>query len=107
MNSRELLIRGGTVVHGTGDGSRITDILVRDDTIAAVGNGIETPGCAEMDASGLLVPPGLVDVHTHYDGQATWEHTLGPSTGHGVTTVVTGNCGVGFAPYHPGSGDDL
>jgi N-acyl-D-aspartate/D-glutamate deacylase len=107
INSRELLIRGGTVVDGTGGGPRITDILVRDDTIAAIGNGIETSGRAEIDASGLLVTPGFVDVHTHYDGQATWEHTLGPSTGHGVTTVVTGNCGVGFAPCHPGSREDL
>jgi N-acyl-D-aspartate/D-glutamate deacylase len=107
MNSRDLLIRGGTVVDGTGEDPRVTDILIRDGMIAAVGNGIAAPGSAELDASGLLVTPGFVDVHTHYDGQATWEHTLGPSTGHGVTTVVTGNCGVGFAPCDPGSRDDL
>ena len=107
MNSRDLLIRGGTVVDGTGDAPRVTDVLLRDDIIAAVGDGIETPGCDAIDAAGLLVTPGFVDVHTHYDGQATWEHTLGPSTGHGVTTVVTGNCGVGFAPCEPGSRDDL
>jgi N-acyl-D-aspartate/D-glutamate deacylase len=107
MSSRDLLIRGGTVVDGTGDAPRVTDVLVRDDIIAGVGDGIETPGCDAIDASGLLVTPGFVDVHTHYDGQATWEHTLGPSTGHGVTTVVTGNCGVGFAPCDPGSRDDL
>jgi N-acyl-D-aspartate/D-glutamate deacylase len=107
MNSPDLLIRGGTVVDGTGGDPRVTDILLRDDVIAAVGDGIETPGCDEIDASGLLVTPGFVDVHTHYDGQATWENTLGPSTGHGVTTVVTGNCGVGFAPCDAGSRDDL
>jgi N-acyl-D-aspartate/D-glutamate deacylase len=107
VSPQDLLIRGGTVVDGTGDDPRVSDVLIRDGLIAEVGRGIEAPGCAVMDAPGQLVTPGFVDVHTHYDGQATWEHTLGPSSGHGVTTVVLGNCGVGFAPCIPESRDDL
>lgn len=110
MTPERLLIRGGTVVDGTGGEPYVADVLLADGTIAAVGadlapRGASQTGARQIDATGLLVTPGFVDVHTHYDGQATWEHTLGPSSGHGVTTVVMGNCGVGFAPCRPGSRD--
>jgi N-acyl-D-amino-acid deacylase len=93
----DLLIRGGTVVDGTGAPQRTADVAIADDRIAAVGRDL---GGAkrEIDADGLLVTPGFVDIHTHYDGQATWDPYLTPSSWHGVTTVVFGNCGVGFAP---------
>jgi N-acyl-D-amino-acid deacylase len=105
--SSELLIRRGTVVDGSGDEPFVADILIRDGVIAAVGKDLIAPDAEQIDADGLLVTPGFVDIHTHYDGQATWEHTLGPSSNHGVTTVLTGNCGVGFAPCRPGSRADL
>ncbi|HUF20021.1 MAG TPA: amidohydrolase family protein [Burkholderiales bacterium] len=98
----DLLIRGGTVVDGTGEPGRTADIAVDGGTIAAVGTGIGR-GHREIDADGLLVTPGFVDVHTHYDGQATWDPYLTPSSWHGVTTTVFGNCGVGFAPVRPGT----
>ncbi|HTK80283.1 MAG TPA: amidohydrolase family protein [Rhizomicrobium sp.] len=93
----DLLIRNGTVADGTGVPLHENDIGVRCGQIAAVGRDL---GCAreEVDARGLLVTPGFVDIHTHYDGQATWDSRLQPSSWHGVTTVVLGNCGVGFAP---------
>jgi N-acyl-D-aspartate/D-glutamate deacylase len=93
----DLLIRGGTIIDGTGDARFVGDVAVDDGVIAAVGSDL---GAAkrEIDASGLLVTPGWVDVHTHYDGQVTWDPYLTPSIWHGVTTVVMGNCGVGFAP---------
>src|SRR6185295_18337301 len=96
----DLVIRGGTVVDGTGGPSRLADVAIDGDRITAVG---DVPGSARdtLDARGLLVPPGFVDVHTHYDGQATWDPHLAPSCWHGVTTVVFGNCGVGFAPARP------
>jgi N-acyl-D-aspartate/D-glutamate deacylase len=92
--------RGGTVHDGLGSEPRITDIAVKDGRIAAIG-AISGTAREEIDAKGLLVTPGFVDVHTHFDGQATWEHRLAPSSGHGVTSVVMGNCGVGFAPCKP------
>ena len=93
----DIVIRGGTVIDGTGNAPFLTDIAVLDGKIAAVG---KVTGAAkeEIDATGKFVTPGFVDVHTHYDGQITWENRLCPSSGHGVTTVVMGNCGVGFAP---------
>ena len=100
MTEFDLIIRGGTVHDGLGSEPRITDIAVKDGRIAAIG-AISGTAREEIDAKGLLVTPGFVDVHTHFDGQATWEHRLAPSSGHGVTSVVMGNCGVGFAPCKP------
>lgn len=102
-----LLIRGGTVLDGSGGEPFVADVLVRNGLIAEVAPDIRVPVGQEIDARGLLVTPGFVDVHTHYDGQATWEHTLRPSSEHGVTTVVMGNCGVGFAPCRREGRDDL
>jgi N-acyl-D-aspartate/D-glutamate deacylase len=93
----DLVIRGGTVVDGTGDPPRTADVAIDGTRIAAVGV-VRGPARETLDAQGLLVTPGFVDVHTHYDGQATWDSLLAPSSWHGVTTVIFGNCGVGFAP---------
>jgi N-acyl-D-aspartate/D-glutamate deacylase len=93
----DLVIRGGLIVDGRGGEPFVGDIAVRDGLIAEVGSNV-AGGREEFDAAGLLVTPGFIDIHTHYDGQVTWEDTLAPSSNHGVTTVVTGNCGVGFAP---------
>ncbi|HEY6982933.1 N-acyl-D-amino-acid deacylase family protein [Reyranella sp.] len=97
MADYDLVIRGGTVADGTGNGLRDLDVAVQDGKIAALGK-ISGQGTEEIDARGLLVTPGFVDIHTHYDGQATWDSRLQPSSWHGVTTAVMGNCGVGFAP---------
>jgi N-acyl-D-aspartate/D-glutamate deacylase len=97
MTDFDLVIRGGTVADGTGTGTREADVAVKDGKIAAVGKVFGT-GTEEIAAKGLLVTPGFVDIHTHYDGQATWDSYLQPSSWHGVTTAVMGNCGVGFAP---------
>ncbi|WP_374579181.1 amidohydrolase family protein [Phenylobacterium sp.] len=96
----DLVIRGGLVVDGTGAPARQADVAVSGGLIAKVG-AVPEPGRREIDAKGLLVTPGWVDIHTHYDGQATWDSYLSPSCWHGVTTVVMGNCGVGFAPARP------
>jgi len=96
----DCVIRGGTVADGTGAPLREADIGIKSGRIEAVGRGLPS-GAEEVDARGLLVTPGFVDIHTHYDGQVTWEDTLAPSSDHGVTTVLTGNCGVGFAPCRP------
>ena len=97
MADYDLVVRGGTVADGTGSGTREADIAVKDGKIAAVGK-VSGKGTEEIDARGLLVTPGFVDIHTHYDGKATWDSHLQPSSWHGVTTAVMGNCGVGFAP---------
>jgi len=94
----DLVVRGGTVFDGLGGEPIVADIAIRDGEIAAIGQVPAGAGREEIDATGLTVTPGFVDVHTHYDGQITWENRLVPSSGHGVTTVVMGNCGVGFAP---------
>jgi len=99
----DLVIRGGTVVDGTGGPSRTADVAVADGIITAVGDLQGAAAQRTFDADGLLVTPGVVDVHTHYDGQVTWDPLVTPSSWHGVTTVVMGNCGVGFAPVRPGS----
>ena len=96
----DLVVRGGMVADGTGAPLREADVAVRDGKVAVVGK-VEGRGQREVDASGLLVAPGWVDIHTHYDGQATWDNRLAPSSPQGVTTVVFGNCGVGFAPVRP------
>jgi len=96
----DLVIRNGTVVDGTGAPAFAADVAVDGASITVVGR-VEAAGAEEIDASGCLVTPGFVDVHTHYDGQVTWDPTLSPSSWHGVTTVVMGNCGVGFAPAAP------
>ena len=93
----DTVIRGGTIVDGTGSPAYTGDVALDGDKIAQVG-GKAGPGKREIDAGGLLVTPGWVDVHTHYDGQATWDPVLAPSSWHGVTTILFGNCGVGFAP---------
>jgi N-acyl-D-aspartate/D-glutamate deacylase len=97
----DLVIQGGTVVDGTGAPARAADITVSDGRITGVGDHRGEEAARTIDAEGLLVTPGWVDIHTHYDGQATWDEVLAPSSWHGVTTLVTGNCGVGFAPARP------
>ena len=96
----DIVIRGGMVVDGSGGEPFIGDVAIRGGVIAAVGAVVQR-GVEEIDAAGRIVTPGFVDIHTHYDGQITWENRLAPSSGHGVTTVVMGNCGVGFAPARP------
>ena len=100
------LIKNGTVVDGTGAAPRVADVGVRAGRIVAVGP-ISEPAQNTMDATGLWITPGFVDIHTHYDGQATWDACFTPSIYHGVTTLVMGNCGVGFAPKRPGHEADL
>jgi N-acyl-D-aspartate/D-glutamate deacylase len=95
--SYTLVIRDGTIHDGTGRAPYVGDVALAGDRIAAVGN-VTGRGAEEIDARDLLVTPGFVDIHTHYDGQAVWDSHLAPSSWHGVTTVVMGNCGVGFAP---------
>jgi N-acyl-D-aspartate/D-glutamate deacylase len=105
----DLVIRNGTVVDGTGAPARepgTADVAVDGDRIAEVGPGVGA-GRRELDADGRLVTPGFVDIHTHYDGQATWDPEITPSSWHGVTTIVMGNCGVGFAPADPAKRDWL
>ncbi|BBX98428.1 N-acyl-D-amino-acid deacylase family protein [Mycobacterium lacus] len=94
----DLLIRKGTIVDGLGGEPYVGDVAVQDGIIKAVGAIDGATARCEIDATGLLVTPGFVDLHTHYDGQAIWSDRLTPSSAHGVTTVVMGNCGVGFAP---------
>src|SRR5437870_1509871 len=100
MADHDLVIRGGLVVDGTGTAPRRADVAIDGDRITTVGT-VAGRGRDEIDATGLLVTPGFVDIHTHYDGQVTWDPYLSPSCWHGVTTVVMGNCGVGFAPVRP------
>jgi N-acyl-D-aspartate/D-glutamate deacylase len=93
----DLVIRGGTIVDGTGAARFVADVAVDGGIVTAIGQ-ISATGREEIDASGKVVAPGFVDIHTHYDGQATWDSEMAPSSWHGVTTVVMGHCGVGFAP---------
>ena len=102
----DIVIRGGTVIDGSGAAGKVLDVAISGDTIAAIGSNLGA-GKREVDAKGLLVTPGWVDIHTHYDGQVSWDPLLSPSSWNGVTTVVMGNCGVGFAPVVPGKEDYL
>jgi N-acyl-D-amino-acid deacylase len=95
----DLVIRGGTLVDGTGAPGRVADVVVRDGKIAAIGEGLS--GTPELDASGQVVAPGFIDIHTHYDAQVFWDPDLTPSSHHGVTTVIAGNCGFSIAPTRP------
>ena len=107
MAEYDLIIRNGHVVDGSGGKSGILDVAVKDGLIQAVGENLPDTASNEIDAAGLIVTPGFVDVHTHYDGQATWDSHLNPSSNLGTTTVVMGNCGVGFAPCKPEDRDVL
>ncbi|MBU6251572.1 MAG: D-aminoacylase [Alphaproteobacteria bacterium] len=98
--AHDLVIRGGTIVDGTGGTPYQGDIAIDNGLITSVGT-VDGKGREEIDATGKIVTPGFVDVHTHYDGQATWDAEMAPSSWHGVTTVIMGNCGVGFAPARP------
>ncbi len=102
----ELVIRGGSIIDGSGVEATTGDVAVNGGVITEIGSDVGK-GSREIDADGRLVLPGWVDIHTHYDGQATWDPELTPSSWHGVTTTVFGNCGVGFAPLRPGSQDYL
>ncbi|MCW2589981.1 MAG: hypothetical protein JWQ86_2408 [Mycobacterium sp.] len=95
--SYDVIIRGGTVVDGTGAAPRTADVAISDGMIAEVGR-VSGSARRTIDADGLTVTPGFVDIHTHFDGQATWDPHLTPSCWHGVTTAILGNCGIGFAP---------
>jgi N-acyl-D-aspartate/D-glutamate deacylase len=100
MATHHLVIRRGTVLDGTGAPARTADVAVSDGVVTAVGR-VDGSALRTIDADGLLVTPGFVDIHAHYDGQASWDERMIPSSWHGVTTVVAGNCGVGFAPVRP------
>ena len=102
----DLVIRGGQVIDGTGTSARQADIAIDNGIITEVGD-VRASGREEIDAAGALVAPGFVDIHTHYDGQVIWDSDLSPSSWHGVTTIVMGNCGVGFAPVRPDRHDFL
>ncbi|MGV3511540.1 MAG: N-acyl-D-amino-acid deacylase family protein [Novosphingobium sp.] len=106
MPAYDLIIRNGTIVDGTGAPRFTGDVAVKNGLIAAVGT-VLGDAAEEIDATGRVVAPGWVDVHTHYDGQATWDAEMAPSSWHGVTTVIMGNCGVGFAPAAPDRHDWL
>ena len=102
----DLVIKGGTVVDGTGAPARTADVAITDGVVTEVGK-VDGRARTKIDADGALVTPGFVDVHTHFDGQVTWDPLLTPSCWHGVTTIVMGNCGVGFAPVKPDKHDWL
>lgn len=98
----DTLIKGGTIIDGLGGPARIGDIGISGGLIAEIGKDITTPAQRIVDAQGFIVTPGFIDIHTHYDGQVSWDFELAPSSHNGTTTVVMGNCGVGFAPVRPG-----
>ena len=103
----DTLIKGGTIIDGLGGPGRLGDIGIRDGFIVELSESISTEAGEILDASGAIVTPGFVDIHTHYDGQVSWDEEMNPSASHGVTSVVMGNCGVGFAPVPPGGERDL
>ena len=103
----DLVIKNGTIVDGTGRARFAGDLAIRDGLLVQVGGTVTGDAAETIDATGRIVTPGFVDVHTHFDGQVTWDDLLEPSASHGVTTVVAGNCGVGFAPCLPERRDQL
>ncbi|WP_304219239.1 amidohydrolase family protein, partial [Phenylobacterium aquaticum] len=103
----DLVVRGGLVFDGTGAAPVVADVAVQDGRVVAVGPDLALKGDEEIDAAGKMVTPGWVDIHTHYDGQITWDSRMTPSSTLGATTVVAGNCGVGFAPVRPQDHDTL
>ena len=102
----DIVIRGGMVHRGDGEAPVEADIAIQDGIIAQIGKALG-PARREIDAKGQIVTPGFIDIHTHYDGQASWDDELRPSIDHGVTTAVMGNCGVGFAPVREADHDKL
>jgi N-acyl-D-amino-acid deacylase len=106
VSMHDIVIRNGRIVDGTGAPEFIGDVAIDGGIITSVG-GNAAAARREIDATGMLVTPGFVDIHTHYDGQVTWDPYLTPSSWHGVTTIVMGNCGVGFAPVAKGQEDFL
>lgn len=106
MAQHDMVVRSGSVIDGTGREAFTADVAIKDGLIVEVGK-VSGAGQREVDADGALVTPGFVDIHTHYDGQATWSNRMSPSSHHGVTSVVMGNCGVGFAPVRPTDHDLL
>ena len=97
----DIIIKNGTIYDGTGQGSFVSDIFVKNELVVDLRKSNVNDKCLEeIDANGLIVTPGFVDIHTHYDGQVTWDNYISPSSWHGVTTAIMGNCGVGFAPVH-------
>ena len=104
----DLIIRNGKIIDGSGGPEILSDILIKDGKIEKIGKISSSINVKrEIDANGFIVTPGFVDIHTHYDGQATWDNFLSPSSWHGVTTALMGNCGVGFAPVHDHDHDRL
>ncbi|MFN3233598.1 MAG: N-acyl-D-amino-acid deacylase family protein [Alphaproteobacteria bacterium] len=103
----DYILKGGTIVDGSGDRPFKGDLAIEDGKIVAISGSINDPAHEVIDAEGCIVAPGWVDVHTHYDGQVAWDDELDPSASNGVTTVVMGNCGVGFAPVPPGGEKEL
>jgi N-acyl-D-aspartate/D-glutamate deacylase len=103
----DTVIRDGTIYDGLGGAPFVADIGIKHGRIAAIGPAITSPARETLDAKGAIITPGFIDVHTHYDGQVCWDDQIDPSASHGVTTVVMGNCGVGFAPVPPGGEHEL
>ncbi len=103
----DTLIRGGTIIDGLGVPGRTGDVGIKNGMIVELGEAISTQAKEVLDADGAIVTPGFVDIHTHYDGQVSWDDEMNPSASHGVTSIVMGNCGVGFAPVPPGGERDL
>ena len=103
----DTLIKGGTIIDGRGGERFVGDVGIKDGIIAEVGAGLSSASKNTIDADGAIVAPGFVDIHTHYDGQVSWDDKMDPSFSHGVTSIVMGNCGVGFAPVPPGGEKDL